>query len=457
MVSAVLIRAVNWKWSRRRVLLGLAGILALASGGYWLVSRPPPLERLRRKLEDPSTDLKEAWSLHANFCARYPDTQKADDLMWRYLLALRASDPGRHARVVHYELTKLPSPLDQLPEIKNPYYSDVVAVLRKPDEPKIHQLAVSADCKRVAGSRADGTIDVWDAATGAKLFSLPGEGKYATAMAFSPHDENMLVMAANDSTVTVWELANRRKRALQPPKATRFAFSPNGKKLALAGPGMILWEVRTGRTETLINELNAQGSLAGFSLDGRTLAWTNGNGPPTLWDLEANKERVIAGLPQAVNLAFAPSSRTIAIGGNNVPIRIWDLVRQKQIGVPLGKPPAQPVAFSADGSKLITYTTDEGNRLMDVESGQELWRFGSHGLIPTLAPDDRAECAQDRSSRVICSLARSPMASRSKRSASSAVKRASSSIGWRRAMASPCGISRSEPCWCANIKARCIR
>jgi hypothetical protein len=42
-------------------------------------------------------------------------------------------------------------------------------------------------------------------------------------------------------------------------------------------------------------------------------------------------------------------------------------------------------------------------------------------------------------------------------SVGSAVKRASSSTGWRRAMTSPCGISRSGPCWYVNIKARCIR
>src|SRR5262249_48796536 len=142
----------------------------------------------------------------------YPGTQEADDLMRQYLLDLRARDPKRHAREAGIELTKLPSPLDRLPEIKNQYFSDLVAELRKPDEPKVHQIAVSPDCKRVAGSRSNDTIDVWDAATGAKSLSVPGEGKYVSALAFSPHDPNVLVTAADDSTVTVWELATRKKR-----------------------------------------------------------------------------------------------------------------------------------------------------------------------------------------------------------------------------------------------------
>src|SRR5262249_3029619 len=162
-----------------------------------------------------------------------------------------------------------------------------------------------------------------------------------------------LVTAANDSTVTVWDLATKKKRALQPPKATAFAFSPNGKKLALFGPGVILWELSTGNKEVLINLLTTAEPAFGFSVDGRILAWTNGSGPPTLWDLDPSpgKERATAGLPQALNLVFSPNNQTIALGGDGFPIRIWDVGKPKQIGVTLGKASTLPVCFSADGRK----------------------------------------------------------------------------------------------------------
>src|SRR5262249_15387269 len=349
-----LIPAVNWKWSRRRVLIGLAGGLgglALTSVGYWLLSSTP-IDRLRRKLQDPRTDLQEAWSLHDNYCERYPDPQKADDLMRQYLLDLRARDPRSHAQTAGLELMKLPSPLDRLPEIKHLYFPDLVAELGQPAEPRISQLAVSADCKRLALARANGAIDLWEAATGTKSFSLAGN-KPIVAMAFSPHDGNLLATIADDSTVTVWDLALKKHRALQPPKAPSFAFAPDGTKLALAGQALMLWDVNTGKSEVLIDQFNAAGKQVVFSPDGRTLAWINGTGPPTLWDLNGKKERVIAGLPPAEWLTFAPNSQTLAIGYGNVPIKIWDLVKQKQSGVPLGKPSSLPVTFSADGRKLI--------------------------------------------------------------------------------------------------------
>src|SRR5262249_24580428 len=286
------------------------------------------------------------------------------------------------------ELMKLPSPLDRLPEIKHLYFPDLVAELRQPGEPRIIQLAVSADCKRLALGRESGAIDLWEASTGTRSSSLAGN-KPIVAMAFSPRDANLLATAADDSTVTVWGLATRRTRALQPPKATLFAFAPDGTKLALAGPSLILWDVNTGKSEVHIDQFGVQDKQIVFSPDGRTLVWTNGSEPPTLWDLNAKKERVIGGLPPAERLAFAPHSQTLAIGYGNVPIKIWDLGKQKQSGVPLGKPSALPVTFSADGRKLITYTGLEGTRLMDVESGQELWRGGSHGIVLTLTPDGR--------------------------------------------------------------------
>ena len=52
-----------------------------------------PFLALRRKLLDPDTDLKVAWPLYQSFTARQPpppETEQAVDLMWQYLIDLRA-------------------------------------------------------------------------------------------------------------------------------------------------------------------------------------------------------------------------------------------------------------------------------------------------------------------------------------------------------------------------------
>src|SRR5262249_6713392 len=160
--------------------------------------------QLRRKLQDPSTDLKEARQLYESFCKSYPnETDDAVDLMWQTLLNLRARDPGQAIEVGKY-LTQLPSPLDRLSGISHPYLSDVVAVLGQPDEPKLDQFAISPDCKTVAGSRADGTIDIWEVATGKKSYSLGKHKQAVLAMAFSPNNSKLLVTSSFDKTIRIW-------------------------------------------------------------------------------------------------------------------------------------------------------------------------------------------------------------------------------------------------------------
>ena len=101
-------------------------------------------------------------------------------------------------------------------------------------------VAFSPDGKRLASASRDGTVKVWDAATGQEIRTLKGHTGFVTSVAFSP-DGKRLASAGSRSD---GEGVGRRDRAGNPhPQgayrlaSTSVAFSPDGKRLASASCG----------------------------------------------------------------------------------------------------------------------------------------------------------------------------------------------------------------------------
>jgi eukaryotic-like serine/threonine-protein kinase len=81
-------------------------------------------------------------------------------------------------------------------------------VLRGPAS-DVYCVAFSPDGKTLAGSSRDGTITLWDAASGLAQKVLRGHGGEVNTIAFSP-DGKTLASASDDTSVKLWELASGR-------------------------------------------------------------------------------------------------------------------------------------------------------------------------------------------------------------------------------------------------------
>lgn len=154
---------------------------------------------------------------------------------------------------------------------------------------EVHTLAFFPDgTKLLSGYFRDATV--WNVTTGQAVQSLTPKTSQKVDHAVSP-DGRIIAMAMPDGTVGVWDAATGKQVRTLKGHAQRqvesVAFSPDGKLLASGGSdaGVMLWEVATGyRIKSLSGHIDSVYDVA-FSPDGSLLASGSKDGTVKLWDM----------------------------------------------------------------------------------------------------------------------------------------------------------------------------
>jgi WD40 repeat protein len=260
----------------------------------------------------------------------------------------------------------------------------------------IDAAAFSPDGEHLLSASEDGTLKLWDVATGRLLQTFEGHSGRAVALAFSPNGAR--VMVSDHRSVKLWNTATgQHLRTFEdlPISVSSAVFSPDGKDI-LVGCSNGVAQLRDAETGRLLrtflhHEERAVDISVAFSPDGKRLVTAGGRDGKVakLWDT-ATGELIYAfadphQYTREVSLAFSADGTRIAVGDTDaMSVTVWDTATGTLISTLSAKGDWRIVSF-------VTFSQDSASvwsaglgwmRSWDAKSGQLIRAFEDDILKP---------------------------------------------------------------------------
>jgi WD40 repeat protein len=247
---------------------------------------------------------------------------------------------------------------------------------------RVRSVAFSSDGARALSGSSDGTLKLWDAASGHELRTFTGHTSWVNSVAFSP-DSARALSGSFDLTVKLWDVASGRElRTFTGHRGWvhSVAFSPDGARALSGAHGTLkLWEVASGRElRTFTNDMDVVWSVA-FSPDGaRALSASR---TLKLWDVESGRELTAftgQAVSVAVSVAFSPDGARALSGGFDGTLNLWDVASGRPLQTFTGHTSwVYSVAFSPDGAHVLSGSGGT-LRLWEGATGRARHTFTGH-------------------------------------------------------------------------------
>jgi len=282
---------------------------------------------------------------------------------------------------------------------------------------EVSSVALSADGKRIVSGSADGTVKIWDAATGQNIRTLKtNQINVNTCLVLSValSADGKRIASGNwdmlQEAITVWNADTGKKTvAIKGISGVNsVALSPDAKHVAGSSfDGSVrIWDANTGaairtlRGAGASRQPNVQGqseavSGLAFSPDGKHVVGCEPLGTITIWDSATGKEiRTLKGhTGETCSIAISADGKRIVSGGMDKAVKIWDFATGQELRSLTGHTQSvASVALSSDGRRIVTGSYDETLKIWDAATGQDVRTFKSHtGAVHSVAisPDGK--------------------------------------------------------------------
>jgi serine/threonine protein kinase/CubicO group peptidase (beta-lactamase class C family)/WD40 repeat protein len=282
---------------------------------------------------------------------------------------------------------------------------------------KVHNVRYSPDAKWLATSSQDGSVRVYEAATGKPGLVIPGKSEPSLGLAFtrdsrtlihtshepkqggdlhfwdiaagkevktleaSPKglfdvqvspDGKQLACGGWDKNIRIYNLETLDKPMVLPQPELQFiralSFAPNGERLAAVGDRLSVWNLRTGQLEKTV-PLPIQSGVQMSPTDQLIATSSYREGEILFFDISCNPlGRWKAHPTDIYGLAFSPDATRVASAGTGGKVWLWDVAERRPVAVLFGHHGASfGVTFAPDGKTLATTGfNDHTCRLWDV-------------------------------------------------------------------------------------------
>lgn len=235
----------------------------------------------------------------------------------------------------------------------------------------IYGVQLSADGEWAVSGGDDGTLRMWEVATGRGLQVFTAQGSIHSVSL--SHDGHLALTGGGDGRVVLWDLiAGQRLQALPGHQGPVHAvcLSPDGR-MALSGgeDGTVrLWDVAAGACLQVLTGHSKRVYAVALSADGQLALSSSRDATLRLWDLAGGHLIRTLDDPAAVRRAKRVSEPLQLVMGKTYALdemALRDVV-------------ARAVCLSVDGTLALSGGYDDVLRLWEVETGRCLRIFKGH-------------------------------------------------------------------------------
>ncbi|HET7219714.1 MAG TPA: hypothetical protein VFJ02_16775, partial [Vicinamibacterales bacterium] len=234
----------------------------------------------------------------------------------------------------------------------------------------VDDVAFTPDGTRIVTAGWEAAISVWDASTLTRVRQLEGHTSLVMSLAID-RSRGTLASTGVDGTIRLWDLASGRERSRIRAAAGRHvrsvSFAPDGRQLATVSDSGILrfWDVDAGETSQEAKTLRGHSdrvTCLSFSPDESRLITGSRDGTARIWRTDTGDEVAVLRHEGIVNAAqFSPDGATVITADDTSGgMAIWDAASGRRLrSLRAGGAIVVP-RFTPDGSHVVAISGMSG-------------------------------------------------------------------------------------------------
>jgi WD40 repeat protein/uncharacterized caspase-like protein len=245
-------------------------------------------------------------------------------------------------------------------------------------------ISYSPDGKWIVAGAGDGTVAVWDLASGRiiRKFDSFAEGQ-ANNVAISPDAKT--VIANSGSSVRLWDLASGKTlKSLERAAVNQIAISPDWRWIASDSSSyqtlppryyVQLIDPASGQTTKTFFGHNDYAKHIVFSSDGRTIAAASGDKTIRVWEIASGRLlRTFRGHRADINkIAISSDGQTIVSASSDKDVKVWSAGSDTAQRTFTHEVSVGSVAINPNGN-LIATGSDKAVTIWEADTGKVKWK-----------------------------------------------------------------------------------